>query len=63
VAVGIDPRLNLILLSLASTSTILVVRIAAYLYSGSLAILADSIHSVSDIISGLLALVGCSEGA
>lgn len=56
-AVGIDPRLKLILLSLASTSTILVVRIAAYLYSGSLAILADSIHSVSDIISGLLALV------
>lgn len=54
---GIDPRLRLILVSLASTSTIFAVRIAAYLYSGSLAILADSIHSVSDIISGLLALV------
>lgn len=54
---GIDPRMRLILVSLASTSTILVVRIAAYLYSGSLAILADSIHSVSDIISGLVALV------
>jgi len=53
----IDPRVSLILISLVSTLAIFFLRILAYLYSGSLAILADSIHSISDIVAGVLALV------
>ncbi|MEM4970905.1 MAG: cation diffusion facilitator family transporter [Sulfolobales archaeon] len=53
----LDPRVTLILISLSSSLAILVLRISAYLYSGSLAILADSIHSFSDIAAGVIALI------
>ncbi|MEM1610528.1 MAG: cation-efflux pump [Sulfolobales archaeon] len=53
----LDPRIALVLISLTSSLAILLLRISAYLYSGSLTILADSIHSVSDIMAGLVALI------
>lgn len=53
----LDPRVALILISLVSSLAILLLRISAYLYSGSLAVLADSVHSVSDIMAGLVALI------
>lgn len=56
-SLSIDPRLRLIAVSLSVSIAILTIRLMAYLYSGSLAILADSIHSLSDIAGGIIALV------
>ncbi len=53
---AIDPRLRLVVVSLLASLSILSMRITAYLYSGSLAVLADSIHSLSDIVGGMIAL-------
>lgn len=53
----IDPRVRLVTTSLLASLTILSMRLTAYLYSGSLAVLADSIHSLSDIVGGVIALI------
>ncbi|GAY25928.1 cation-efflux pump [Desulfurococcaceae archaeon AG1] len=53
----IDPRVRLVAISLLTSLAMLGIRFTAYLYSGSLAILADSVHSLSDIVGGIIALV------
>jgi cation diffusion facilitator family transporter len=53
----IDPRVSLILISITSSLAVLLLRILAYIYSGSLAIFADSFHSISDITAGFIALI------
>ncbi len=53
----IDPRVRLVAISLLTSLAMLGIRFTAYLYSGSLAILADSVHSLSDIVGGIIALI------
>lgn len=56
-ALPIDPRVRLVAVSLLVTLAMLIIRLVAYFYSGSLAILADSVHSLSDIVGGIVALI------
>jgi cation diffusion facilitator family transporter len=52
-----DIRIRVAFFTLLITFTVLTLRIFAYLLSGSLAILADSFHSFTDIIAGILAVI------
>jgi cation diffusion facilitator family transporter len=52
-----DIRIRVALFTLLITFTVLTLRIFAYFLSGSLAILADSFHSFTDIIAGILAVI------
>lgn len=51
-----DPRIRVVAVSLAVTGVILGARVVAYILSGSLAVLADALHSASDIGAGVLAI-------
>jgi cation diffusion facilitator family transporter len=52
-----DVRVRVAFFTLLITIFVLFLRILAYFFSGSLAILADSFHSVTDIIAGILAVI------
>ncbi|MEZ0290304.1 MAG: cation diffusion facilitator family transporter [Sulfolobales archaeon] len=52
-----DPRLRLVIVSLLITLTILTARVIVYILTHSMAVLADAIHSASDITANIIALV------
>lgn len=51
-----DPRIRLVAVSLSVTLLVMILRLVAYIVSGSLAVLADAFHSATDIAAGLIAL-------
>lgn len=51
-----EPRLRLVSVSLLVTLAILSIRLLVYLYTGSLAVLADALHSVIDIVGNISAI-------
>ena len=52
----IDPRKRLVIVSLAATIFILLVRLLVYFFTKSLTVLADAFHSVSDLLGNIIAL-------